>query len=296
MRKFRKIFLIISAILAAVGIIFIIAGVSMGGTYTVADDILGGKLSFGIDSGYFVEDSDTENMNDLGEENTFSKEEVKSIVLDGKYGEYEVNVWDSDNYAIQGVKGTDQIKYSLENGVMKVSATSKKLWYRGANVKAVIYVPKDVILESAKLNVSAGTLICSDIKTQTLEVNIGAGEGQLYNIEATDAKLNVGAGDGEIKDSRLVNCDLKVGLGDFDVEGTIGGNVDIDCGMGNVEMNLTNLYSDFNYTAEVGAGDVEIGDRNYSGISHNINLNNASDKTMNIKCGMGDVSVDFVNQ
>lgn len=294
MKRFTKLFLIISGILAALGIILIITGVSMGGSYVVADDVLGGRLFFGFDNDYFVEDSDIENMNDLGdEENTFSKEEINSIVLNGKYGEYEIDVWDSDTYAIQGIKGSDRIKYAIEEGVLKISMTGKYLWYRGANIKVKIYVPKDVTLNSAELNVSAGTLVCSHIKTQVLEANIGAGEGSFHNIEAVDSRFNVGAGDGEIKNSVLTNCNLKVGLGDFDIEGNINGDVDIDCGMGNVEMELSNLYNDFNYKVQVGAGDVEIGDREYSGVSNSVSLNNDSDKTMNIKCGMGDVSVEF---
>ena len=77
------------------------------------------------------------------------------------------------------------------------------------------------------------------------------------------------------------------------MEGSLNGNVDIDCGMGNVELNLSNLYSDFNYTVKVGAGEVELGEEEYSGIAHNVSLNNNSDRIMNIKCGMGDVSVAF---
>lgn len=296
MRQFRKIFLMVGGILAALGIIFIIAGIAMGGSHVILEDGLSGRLSYGFDSDFFVDDGDTENMNYLeGDETVLSKDEVNSITLNGKYGEYEINIWDNDTYVIQGIKGADRIRYSVENGVLKISMTGKNIVYRGIDVKVKIYVPKDVTLNSVTLNIGAGTIICNNIKAQTMDVNIGAGEGEINNIEVADSKFRVGAGDGEIKNSRLTNCDVKVGMGDFDVEGTISGNVDVDCGVGNVEMNLSNLYSDFNYTVKVGAGDVEIGDREYSGISNSVSLNNGSDKTMNIKCGLGDVSVELSN-
>lgn len=294
MRKFSKMFLIISGIIAALGIALIIVGISMGGSYAVADDVLGGRLAFGFGSNYFKEDSDTENMSNLvNDQNLFAKEEINSLALNGKYGEYEIDVWDNDNYAVQGIKGTDKIKYSVEDGVLKVSMTSKKIVYRGTNVKAKILVPRDAILNSITLNMTAGALMCNNIKVQSLDVNIGAGEGDFNNIEAVDAKFKVGAGDGGIKNSRLTNCDIDVGMGDFDVEGSIDGNVNIDCGMGNVELALSNLYSDFNYTVKVGAGDVEIGEEEYSGISNSVRLNNNSNRTMDIDCGLGDVSVEF---
>lgn len=91
-----------------------------------------------------------------------------------------------------------------------------------------------------------------------------------------------------------MDCNFKVGMGDVDIEGNITGKLDADCGLGNMELELTNSYNDFNYAINVGAGNVEIEDKEYSGIGNNMDINNNADKTMNIKCGLGNVSVEFM--
>lgn len=293
MRKLKKTFLIISGIFSIFGIIFIIAGISMGGANAVAGDVLDGRLSFSFDRDFFSNE-EMENMNRISNsENLFSKEEVNSISIDGKYGEYEINAWDKDEYSVQGIKGTDKVKYSIDNGNLKISVEGKYV-ITGNDVEVEIYIPDDIVLDSMELNMGAGTMECNDIRIQHLDVNIGAGEGIFNNVEATSTKFKVGAGEGETRNAKFTDCDLKVGMGNIDIEGSVAGNLNVDCGLGNTELELANSYSDFNYTVKVGAGNVEIGKEQYSGMGNNINLDNDADSMMNIKCGMGNVSVDFM--
>lgn len=295
MKKFRRIFLIVSGILAVLGIVLMIVGTIMGGTQAVADAFNSNRLAISFNDTFSVDDEAFDNMTNIYEkENRFSQSEIKSLVLKGNTGAYEVTVWDENDYCIQGIKGSQYVKYTLENGTLTVASNEKDLIKWGNSVKIKICIPKDAVLASVELSIGAGELICNDIQADTLSVRIGAGEGVLNNIEATNATFNVGAGECEINNGTLTQCDLEVGIGDIDFNGNISGNADIDCGIGNVELELNHMYEDFNYAVKVGAGEVQLGRENYSGLSNAVNLNNGSDKTMNIDCGMGEVSVEFL--
>ena len=295
MKRFRRTFLIISGILTVLGIILIIVGLLNGGIKSVTNDLLNNRLSISLGDVFYT-DEEFDNMNSITDEtNRFSKEDVKSFVLKGNAGEYEVTVWDESDYSVQGIKGNEHIRYSLEKGVLTVASHEQNLIRWGNSVKAKIFIPKDAFPEKIALNIGAGELICNSIKTNNLDVNIGTGEGIFNNVEAINAQFNVGAGDGEINNASFTECELRVGIGDIDLSGNIWGNTNINCGVGNMDLELINRYSDFNYAIKVGAGDVRVGREKYSGVSNVVNLDNGSDKLMNIKCGLGDVSVEFAD-
>lgn len=294
MKKFRRIFLVQSGILAILGIVLIVVGISMGGTKAVSNDLLNNRLAISLGDAFGSVDEAFDNMNSISSEtNRFSKEDIKDLIIKGNAGEYEVIVWDESDYGIQGMKGSEHIKYLLEGSTLTIAAEEKKFIGWADTIEAKIYIPRDALLENVTLNIGAGKISCDGINANNLEVNIGAGEGKFNNIKAINGKFNVGAGDGEINNATFTECELKVGIGDIDLNGSISGVTDVDCGVGNVELKLTNLYADFNYAIKVGAGEVELGREKYSGVSNVVNLDNGSDNFMNIKCGLGDVSVEF---
>lgn len=288
MRKLRKIFFIVSGILAILGIVLISVGASKGGVEKLARDFSNNVFAFDFDN------ENTEGMNDLtNKEITFSKQEVSSIVLNGKYGEYEIEVWDRAEYSVQGIQGSGYIKYSLNNGELKISTKGDFLSDLTDAVKAKIYIPKDAELSSASFNVGAGTITCGNINATDLFITVGAGEGYFYNINATTTKFNIGAGECNVENVNFTNCEFKIGVGEFDLQGNIEGNVDVQCGTGNVDMELLNLYNEFDYAVKVGIGSVRVGKELSPVTDSNINLDNNAEKTMSIKCGIGDVSVEF---
>lgn len=294
MKKFTKVLFIIVGILTAVGITFIIAGSVMGGMDIVEDNILNNRFSIGINFDDF--DNDINGMSSVTEEGAeFVKDEVNSLDMSAKYGEYEIQMWDGDSYFIESTKGADRVKYSLDNGELKIKVSGKYSIFKKENIKAKIYVPKDTMLDSVVLNIGAGTLKCDKLMAEKLNVKVGAGEGSFNAIEAKNVDFNVGAGEGKIQNSKLVQCRFEVGVGEIDVEANITGDVDVDCGIGEVNMNILNYYTDFNYDLTTGIGDIKIADKKYSGMGNGIVSTNGADRTMKIKNGMGDVKVEFIN-
>lgn len=295
MKRFTKRILRISAVLAVIGMVGTIVGVAMGGAKQTRSDVLGDRLSIHWNHwSDLFEEEDMEHFSDIaGNEITFDYDTITKLELDGKYGAFEVIRWDKDIFGIDVVKGEDNVKYSVENGVLKVASLGKsRFWkWNHIEVKVRIYVPADITPDDMKFKIGAGELKCQNISAKQLSVDIGAGEATFENISAETADIKVGAGEGEILSSQLGSCNVNVGIGEFTLQGTITGNVDVDCGMGEIDMKLTNAYRDFNYALKVGAGEIEINESEYHGTSNMVKLENGAEKTMAIQCGMGEVTV-----
>lgn len=143
------------------------------------------------------------------------------------------------------------------------------------------------------MNIGAGTIECSNIEVEQLNVSIGAGDGSFDGIKAKKASFNIGAGSGDIKKTSFEECDFMVGMGDLSMNGTILGDATVDCGMGNIDLKLTGRQTDYNYAVTVGAGDVIIGDKEFSGYKNRTEVDYNASKNMTVKCGMGDATIDF---
>lgn len=300
MKEFRKIIGIFSGIFAAIGIVLIIAGISMGGIYVIAEDVASGVLSIGPEDFIFgdFEGIDTDKMASVSESGSrFEGIEVDSLEFYGKYGEFEIMSWNETYYEIIPANNSDEVRYNFENGILQVATAGKdfNFWGNNDEVKVKIMVPADDSLEDLLINVGAGEITCANIKgIAKLDVNIGAGEGKFNGIEAMEVNFTVGAGDGDVENSSFTNCVFEVGVGDIDVSGSVNGNVKIDCGIGGVSLDISQTKNEFNYKIDVGLGDVKIGKEKYSGIVDNTNIDNDSDKLIDIECGMGDVKLEFL--
>lgn len=300
MKKFYKIMLSICCITSILGIMLTVAGVLMGGAGDLESDAKNNRLVIGMGNTFSdVEDDneDTKNMTPLTDGSiTFLTEEVASVDLNVKNGEVEISSWENDYYEVKGVSNTNKIRYSLENGVLKVrtKGSTVTFWKRWRNgVKAVIYIPKRAENINMKIMVGAGDMVYNaSNRINTLEADIGAGNAEFYAVNAQFCELKVGAGDADMEGVNLGECNFKVGVGNLDVEGVIGGNVDVSCGVGNVDFELNQNYTEFNYSVKAGLGEVSIGDEDFSAVN-NSKIENGADKKMDIQCGLGNVSVEF---
>lgn len=276
MKKLFKILGIICAILAGIGIILVAIGVVNGGREVVHSDVMNNRLSINLEK-WFDDYDDDENMNEINKDTIIklsrSQYEIHSLEVKAKYGEVKINQWNEEGFGIQNDAKSLDVKYEVSDGILKISV-SKRLGISMHHEGEVnVYIPKD------KLNY--------------VDVSIGAGEMKCSGIDAENFKIDVGAGEGKIEHSQLNNCNIDVGLGEFDIESTSVNNMDVDCGMGEVKANLDNGYREFDYTLKVGAGEIELGNEKYEGISQSVKLSNGTGRNIDVDCGMGDVKIKF---
>lgn len=300
MNKTLKIMGITAGGMAVLGIVFIIIGAITGGVQIIASDVSKGILSISPNISFDFDmfpDEEFSNMTSIVEKDTFSVEEVNSIIFEAEYGEYKIVGWDENYYHITSESESDinKIKYSINDGTLRLRIKGKKI-VMGDNIKATLYVPNTEIIECAEINMGAGELICENISgIKEWEVNVGAGQGDFNNITAEKFDINVGAGDGNITNGKFDSAELKVGAGDLDVEGTVNGDIDVKCGVGNMDIALSNSYTDYNYKVSVGLGEVTVGGEKYSGVGSDVSVDNDSDNDIEVDCGIGDVTIELSN-
>ncbi|MCI9566292.1 MAG: DUF4097 domain-containing protein [Eubacterium sp.] len=274
MKKMFKILGITCGILALVGIVFVGIGLANGGKEVVQSDVIDNRLSFDLEEWFNDYDDD---MNTINKESTVrlqkNEYEIDSMEVKAKYGEVEISQWNEEGFGIQNNAKSLNVKYEVSGGILKISV-SRRIGIstnHGGEVK--VYIPKD------KLN--------------SVDVSIGAGEMKCSGVYAENFKIDVGAGEGKIKHSQLENCNIGVGVGEVDVEHISVNNMNVDCGMGEVKADLDNGYREFDYTLKVGAGEIELGNEKYEGLSQSVKLSNGTGRNIDVDCGMGEVKIKF---
>lgn len=173
-----------------------------------------------------------------------------------------------DSFGIDGGK----LQSSIVNGVWHISGNSvdgSHIDQSGAMTK--ITVPNYFTAENAKIRLGAGNLLIKGLSSYTTNLEVSVG-----NMEAVGLYSK--------------NLNIKCGVGRMKADASMHGNVNISCGMGDTSVRFTNRAEEFNYTATVGLGKVIINGQEIQGKS--VNNNNAR-HDMNVKCGMGNVRIDF---
>lgn len=299
MKKTQKIVGMIAGGFAIAGILMIIAGALMGGIQVVSSDVRAGRLSISPNTGIYIDiftDSDFDKMTSIEEKSVFDSSEVTNVIFEAEHGEFQIETWENAYYEIKSInqKDNQRIRYSLEDGTLSICIKGKKFVVFEDDVKAILYVPRDTTVDKFKMSIGAGELNCYNITNiEQLFINIGAGEGTFNGIAAEYVEMNVGAGDGNVENAIFGSTNFNVGVGDLDVYASITGDVNIDCGVGDMDVELAGEYSDYNYKITVGLGEVSIGEQKYSGAVETTEIDNKQDKDVDVRCGVGDVSVEF---
>ena len=122
----------------------------------------------------------------------------------------------------------------------------------------VVTVPQDVSFQSVELTVSGGALHAEDLHTQTL---------------------------------RTV-CEK----GALHFSGWVDGSGHIEQFQGNTVVTLYGSQRDFNYELDYDLGHIGIGGVQYAGADEVQSIDNGAEKTLDIRCGMGNVSVLFQDE
>ena len=158
----------------------------------------------------------------------------------------------------------------------------------------IIYVPDSCILESADLELGAGSLQAEVLNTGKLVLSVGAGKVSLASLEADEIQVSVGAGAVSLENVNVHNADISVGAGNMSLTGLVKGNVDGECAMGNLELNLQGNVKDFNYDLQCVAGNILLNGEKHSGINEGMVIGNAASKSMELNCAMGNMKITFV--
>lgn len=278
MKKGWKIFWIVCACLAGLGLVLCISGFVMGATFA------------GIEHMFWknAEDEAVWESDFSGNASTVTGNVKASLTgigeLDVDVSYLQVEIQESANDEI--VFLTNNIPAEVEDELMlvqdgdelEVYIRNEKKWRRVMNSRGelatlTIQIPKKHSLRSMALYIGAGILEADDIRVSELEIGVGAGEANIHQFTVNSLEVNVGAGEA-------------------DLTGTAVEEAAIECGIGKVNYQAIGSQEEYSYDVEVGAGVVSIGDEDYSGLMNNKKIMNGG-PLMEIECGIGEVNVTF---
>lgn len=219
--------------------------------------------------------------------------EVKKMEIAIGAGELKIEEKELADGNIEiSVTGLGEWEYYVDEDTLCMNAFDEVI--QTMNVGEItIAIPKDSYFEEVDIQVGAGVLELEDVDAKELETKIGAGEAVMRRVTAEEFSAEVNAGNLKAKEMSSVNAELSVDLGECVYEGSISGNLEADCDMGNLDIALTGSESDHNYVIECDAGNIDIGERSVSGVSAEKVIDNGMASNFEIKCGLGNITVDF---
>lgn len=191
MKRFTKIALITSLVLAVFGIACLASAFSMGlTTTTLLRMVQLGKFSFGPEDTHMIFDQDKE-FDFSGTTQAFH-----SIDLDFGAGTVEICYGDVRDIGIYG-KGFSSMGKMVSGGVLEIEGFYPD--NAGVYGELRIVIPKDKKLKSVKMDLGASKAKIVDLKADTVEIELGVGEAVFQNLDAQRIVAENGVGKMELQ-------------------------------------------------------------------------------------------------
>lgn len=270
MKKRWKIFWIVCACMGVIGAACLLISFSMGVTIEAIEQ----RFPNGISIGKFEVENDGVEAEDTDAHHIY--EDINELDIELTAGELEIYVSDQPQIELVTERISEKLKLKCyrDNDTLVIDSSDISGNIIGNLGTVSLYLPENVVFAEASISVGAGTLYIEDIRAKELSVDVGTGEAVIDSFEAKEADFDCGAGE-------LTAC------------GNVEKLVDIDCGMGKVDYTTYDREIDYNYNLSCGVGNIECGSHSCSGIGSDQKLDNHASKTMDIDCGIGEVTISF---
>lgn len=203
-----------------------------------------------------------------------------------------------DEYFYMEEEGKWHLDTETRNGKLVISAGKDGIWDIFADEedmalgKAIIYLPEKVY-NRISIEVGAGVVSLGEIQADAVSFEVGAGEMNMDSLAAREFDVEVAAGSCEVKKMTVGKIDAEIAMGEFIAAGEVYEKLSAEVGMGEITLNLLGKEEDYDYSVDCGAGEVRIGNWNYSGIAGEENHDNPGVKKIDVECGMGSVDIRF---
>lgn len=213
----------------------------------------------------------------------YNNESIKSI--DGKFGACRILVTEGETFSIeQKNMGSNKVDVNLSSdGTLSITNKENLLGiFSGISLKKehlcptiLLTLPKNLYLENFVIDLGAGSFEAKEV-----------------NIQCKKAKLTVGAGQIIVKEINSTQTELNCGMGSIDVQGKLTSKINAECGMGSIIATIMGNESDYGYQAQVGLGEVKVGNNKINGLSQYTSTITAENKII-ANCGMGAIKFHF---
>ena len=298
MKKGWKIFWIICAVLAAIGIFLAVAGTALGGLALLRDE----------QDEHIVRDW----MDRLGIRirNEVTVTTDVSELPDGEYTPGEINGRDITSYS-----EIDELDLELTGMSVCVLPYDEELGevYAGDivvytsqcrdDLKDMITVTQDgselqVHMEDrGRLNTQDSGIMYISVPRwiyfQKITADAKAGLIELSEIEARELEVKTDAGQIIVSAFSAERLDAECGVGQIILEGEVTGSAELDCNIGEVLCTLPGTADAYDYELKCAVGELMIDGELYNGIVNKKEIDNGSDCRVKAECDMGRVEINF---
>lgn len=190
-----------------------------------------------------------------------------------KIRELDINV-KATNVKFRAVDSGDDVRIETNNeyistwtngGKLELIEKSHGIFGWGGTGELVVYLRKDVKLDSVKLEIGAGSLTIDRLETESLDLNLGAGRTEIDNIKVTkNTRVDGGAGLLVLRNGELRDANLELGVGKVEITAKLLGHSKVDSGVGKLDLNLIGQEKDYRIRIDKGLGSVELNGRSMS--------------------------------
>ena len=298
MKKGWKIFWLICAVLAAIGIFLAVAGTALGGLAVLRDEQDENILRSWMDR--------------LGirTRNEVTVTTEVSALPDGEYTPGEINGRDITAYS-----EIDELALELTGMSVCVLPYDEELGevYGGDIVVDTSQCREDlkdmitVTQEGSELQVhmeDRGRLNTQDsgimyisvprwIYFQKITADAKAGLIELSEIEARELEVKTDAGQIIVSAFSAERLDAECGVGQIILEGEVTGSAELNCNVGEVLCTLPGTADAYDYELKCAVGELMIDGELYNGIVNKKEIDNGSGCRIKAECEMGRVEINF---
>lgn len=225
MSKKWKVFWIVTAGIAGMGLMFLILGLLFGATIE--------GIQRRYPHGIGIHSQQTEVLNG---ENYFRN--IQKLNIEAGAVQVQMIPSEGDAYYVETEDISDAGFVSVyeEEGTLNVQ-TKKHRVFRKCHHNGVIrvYFPEDVVLTKMDLSIGAGSLYGDGIMAREIDVDCGMGEVKLNLLSSKEEyNYSIDCGMGKVE----IGGDVFDGIAQREIYNGQPQDVEIECGMGNVTMNF----------------------------------------------------------
>ena len=313
MKKFTKGALITCLVLFITAILLFVAGVTTSGTGAIKNGIqsLHDRTWFsGWNGFHFSLPFSDDDWDGWGSENSFKGEEkeftydenqVQKLSIDASYATLDVQESDATQVeiTIDGKKSDVSYNCKLTDGKVEIKGKKKSVNINFGKEKALvikILLPKNMTLSDFSIDVAAGSanLDLPSVRANNVKFDVAAGDLIVTSLIGTKADIHVSAGKMVAETIKMDSCSIDCGMGDVEINHLdISKKLDAEVGMGNITIHLEGQENNFNYDLSCGMGNINLGKKEYSGLSKDTTIDNGAAVDVELECGMGNLEIYF---
>ena len=172
-----------------------------------------------------------------------------------------------DDFSLTRHDGGD-VDYEIRDGTL--------IFQNDHTGDTVLTLPEKETYETLRLTVGEGHVYGeSALAAQSLEVDMHRGEAALEALTVSDSST------------------VQVEQGAVFLSGDLGTSVTAECREGHLQLEVPFGKSEYNYELSVSQGDLSLGGEGYHGRSASKSIDNGSDRSMELICSRGELSVGF---